>query len=114
MSIPVQGAGLGPAVRSLMRTPEPSKPLSIDEINDVRTTSAPGSQFIDMLRAEVGKVNTEAVQADAIVEDVTLGRSSDIHGMMIALTKADMSFRLMTQVRNKALEAYQEIMRMNL
>ena len=42
------------------------------------------------------------------------GASGDIHGTMIALAKADMSFRLLLQVRNRALEAYQEIMRMNL
>jgi len=115
MSIPVHGAGLGPGVRAAFRAAEPRGPvLEPGESEDVRKAAAPGSQFIDMLRAEVRKVNALNVTADAEVSDLTLGRSADIHGTMIALTKADMSFRLMTAVRNKALEAYQEIMRMNL
>ena len=115
MSIPVRGAGLGPAVQAMLRSPEPKGPvLDKAEIADVRGNAAPGSQFIELLRAEVNRVNSTHASADRQVEDLVVGRSSDIHGTMIALTKADMSFRLMTQVRNKALEAYQEIMRMNL
>lgn len=114
MSIPIHGAGLGPAVSSLMRTAEPSTQLNPDEISEVKANAAPGDQFISMLRAEINKVNSDHTGMDDKVREVTLGQSSDVHGMMIAVTKADMSFRLMTQVRNKALEAYQEIMRMNL
>ena len=42
------------------------------------------------------------------------GRSHNIHETMIALDKADVSFRMLTKVRNKAVEAYQEIMRMQI
>ncbi len=114
MSIPVSGAGLGPAIGALMRTAEPATQLNVDEIAEVKANAAPEDQFISMLRAEINKVNAESVNMDDRVREVTLGQSSDVHGMMISITQADMSFRLMTQVRNKALEAYQEIMRMNL
>ena len=114
MSIPISGAGLGPAVGAFMRSPEPSKLLNVDEIAEVKAGAAPGDQFISMLRAEINKVNSDSVNMDDRIREVTVGRSADIHGMMISITQADLSFRLMTQVRNKALEAYQEIMRMNL
>ena len=42
------------------------------------------------------------------------GRSHNLHEMMIALDRADVSLRMVTKVRNKAVEAYQEIMRMHL
>lgn len=114
MAIPVSGAGLGPAIGALMRSAEPATQLNPDEIADVKAGAAPGDQFISMLRAEINKVNADSVTMDDRVREVTLGRSADVHGMMIAITQADMSLRLMTQVRNKALEAYQEIMRMTL
>ncbi|MGO9212512.1 MAG: flagellar hook-basal body complex protein FliE [Syntrophales bacterium] len=41
-----------------------------------------------------------------------MGNSGSIHDAVIALEKADLSFRKMIQVRNKILEAYQEVMRM--
>jgi flagellar hook-basal body complex protein FliE len=45
---------------------------------------------------------------------VTTGKSKNLHEMMVALNKADLSLRMLTSVRNKAVEAYQEIMRMSL
>jgi len=45
---------------------------------------------------------------------VSMGRSQNLHEMMIALNKAELSMRMLTQVRNKAVEAYQELMRMSL
>ena len=42
------------------------------------------------------------------------GKSHNLHEMMIALDRADVSLRLATKVRNKAIEAYQEIMRMHI
>jgi flagellar hook-basal body complex protein FliE len=59
-------------------------------------------------------VNSTIVTADQKVADVTTGKSKNLHEMMVALNKADLSLRMLTSVRNKAVEAYQEIMRMSL
>jgi len=106
-------SGIGsfpPAVRALVRTPEQAAPGAAKK----GVAEAPGSTFLDLLRAEVRQVNELSVTADAKATDLVTGASGDIHGTMIALAKADLSFRLMLQVRNRALEAYQDIMRMNL
>jgi flagellar hook-basal body complex protein FliE len=52
--------------------------------------------------------------ADQTVLKANTGESVDLHEMMIAMEKADISLRLMVQVRNKAMDAYHEIMRMQI
>ena len=65
-----------------------------------------------------GKLLSEAVQQVNDVEKTSqgelqrlLGNEADLHTVMIALEKADLSFQLMMQVRNKIVAAYQEIMK---
>jgi flagellar hook-basal body complex protein FliE len=52
--------------------------------------------------------------ADQTVLKANTGESVNMHDLMIAMEKADISLRLMVQVRNKAIDAYQEIMRMQI
>lgn len=54
---------------------------------------------------EMQKESTEKVQG------FSDGSGEDIHDVMIAMSKADLSFRMMLEVRNKLVEAYQEVMR---
>jgi flagellar hook-basal body complex protein FliE len=70
--------------------------------------------FSDYLQAQVTDVNHTQVEANEAVTAMVTGRSHNIHETMIALDKADVSFRMLTKVRNKAVEAYQEIMRMQI
>ncbi len=77
--------------------------------------SSPGKPqgvFGDMLKQAVTEINQLQNSADKAITNVQLGQSGSIHEAMIALEKADLSFRAMMQVRNKILEAYQEVMRM--
>ena len=50
--------------------------------------------------------------ADQKIEDLATGKSSNLHETMIAVEKADIALRLMVQVRNKMIDAYQEVMKM--
>jgi flagellar hook-basal body complex protein FliE len=50
-------------------------------------------------------------EADKAIEDFATGKTRNIHETMIAVNKADLAFRLTMQVRNKIVEAYQEVMR---
>jgi flagellar hook-basal body complex protein FliE len=68
--------------------------------------------------ASFGKMLTEAIQQVNDVEQTSqgelqkfLGNESDLHSVMTSLEKADLSFQLMMQVRNKIVSAYQEIMK---
>ncbi len=68
--------------------------------------------FGEMLEKAVGKVNENILAAQDISERLAKGEPVDIADTMIAISKADVSFRLLMQVRNRALSAYEEIMRM--
>jgi flagellar hook-basal body complex protein FliE len=70
--------------------------------------------FGDYLQQAVVDVNRQLVQADAAAEALVTGRSQDIHNTMIAKEKADISFQLLMQVRNKVVAAYENIMRMQI
>ena len=70
--------------------------------------------FGDYLTSAIGHVNKLQKEADLSVAAVATGQSGNLHEMMIALDKADLSFRALTRVRSKVLDAYQEIMRMQI
>ncbi len=71
-----------------------------------------GANFADTLSESLQKVNDLQKQADTAIEDFATGKTGNIHETMIAVGKADLAFRLTMQVRNKIVEAYQEVMRM--
>ncbi|MHB1400240.1 MAG: flagellar hook-basal body complex protein FliE [Trichloromonadaceae bacterium] len=68
--------------------------------------------FVDSLNSAISRVNGAQVEADRAVEQLHAGEAKNLHEVMITMEKADISLRLMVQMRNKAVEAYQEIMRM--
>jgi len=71
-----------------------------------------GNSFSTMLQSQIKEVNQLQNEADSSIEQLIVGRSRNLHETMIALEKADISFRLMMEVRNKIIDAYHEIMRM--
>ena len=68
--------------------------------------------FMGMLRDSLEKVNEAQTQADTATKELLAGRSKNIHETMLTIEKADASLKLAMQVRNKILDAYREIMRM--
>jgi flagellar hook-basal body complex protein FliE len=71
-----------------------------------------GSGFRDVLDSAIGDMQQLGGQAEARVAGVLEGTGDDVHSAMIAVEKADLSFQLMLQVRNKIVSAYEEISRM--
>ncbi len=69
-------------------------------------------KFAEALKSSLTEVNQAQVGADRAAEQIAAGETKNLHETMIKLEEADISLRLMVQVRNKAVEAYQEIMRM--
>jgi len=57
-------------------------------------------------------VNQQQLSAEAKQVELLVTDNKDIHGTMLALEKADLSMRLMLQIRNKLVSAYEEVMRM--
>lgn len=75
-------------------------------------TAAKGGSFADVLADSLEQVNSLQQDADASIETLATGGPTTLHDTMLAVQKADLSFRLMMQVRNKIVEAYQEVLRM--
>ena len=68
------------------------------------------NDFSKMLR----EVNNLQIKADQKIEEFATSKDKDLHGTMIAMQKADVSLRLLLQIRARLTTAYQEIMRMQL
>ncbi len=73
-----------------------------------------GNGFLDTLKDSLSQVNNLQKTAEQAVTDLVSGKDQEIHQTMIAVEKADVSFQLMMQVRNKILTAYEEISRMQI
>jgi len=70
------------------------------------------SSFLDTLKDSIKKVGELEKEADKEVEKLAKMESDDVSSTMMAIEKADLTFQLMMQVRNKIIDAYQEIMRL--
>src|ERR1700733_2436682 len=71
-----------------------------------------GKGFGGMLEGLVSMVDGKQAQADALTTNVLLGQTGQLHQSVIAMQEASVSLSLMVQVRNKLVESYQELMRM--
>ena len=74
--------------------------------------SSTGKSFGDFIQDYMSDINKEQVKADIAAVNLATGKNKNIHETMIQMEKAALSFQLLIQVRNKALDAYQEVMRM--
>jgi flagellar hook-basal body complex protein FliE len=68
--------------------------------------------FADLLTDSVAQVNDLQDQASSVVKGLMTGSGVDVHQAMIATEKASMAFELALSVRNKAVQAYQQVMSM--
>ncbi len=95
--------------------------MKIDEIgikpqvgtadNKQDNTKADGS-FADILKKSLNEVNELQNRADDSIKSIAEGKMDNMQDAVIAIEKADVSLKLVTEIRNKAIEAYKEIMRM--
>ena len=78
---------------------------------DVDTTD---TSFGDYVKQSLDDVNRQMLDADQAIDDLASGRNQDIHNTMIGMKKAEISFELILQIRNKLVSAYDEIRRMSI
>ncbi len=79
---------------------------------DVRQPSGNRSEFFSALEGAMDKVQEVQSGADQQVANLLQGNGQDLHSAMMAVEKADLTFQLMMQVRNKIVQAYQTISQM--
>jgi len=99
--------------------------MIVDPVNVVQaavasvtpTQSANGTTgvgFGEWLGQQMTSTNSQLVKADDGIRKLALGEADSLHQIMINLEEAKLSFELVVQVRNKLLDAYQELMRMQI
>lgn len=90
--------------------------VSVGQVGQTPIAGASGASnttpFADRVRDLVAQTDDANRVAETMATDFAEGKSNDIHGTMIAMQKADVTFRLLANVRNRAIEAYHEVMRM--
>ena len=87
--------------------------FSFPDVSTAGTTAQPsGSTFGDLLKGALNSVDKANSTAASQVGNLLQGGNADINSVMIAVEKADVSFQLMMQVRNKIVSAYQDIEKM--
>lgn len=100
---PLQGSPLTRIDAPLPKIALPSAPPNV---------AAPSGGFGQMLDGLVGTVESKSAAAQAATRKVLLGDSDQLHQSVIAMQEASVAFTMMVEVRNKLVESYQELMRM--
>ncbi|EAT15802.1 flagellar hook-basal body complex protein FliE [Desulfuromonas acetoxidans] len=72
----------------------------------------PQSGFADMLTEAIDQTNKAQLDADSAVTDLVTGKADNLHEVMLSMEEADVSMRMLVQIRNKVVDAYKEIIQM--
>jgi len=91
----------------------PSRSLfeGLEKLDSESSVSMP---FSDYLQQALSNTNTLLVEADSIADDFAAGKIDNIHQVTIAAEKADTALQFTLQIRSKIMDAYSEIMRMQI
>jgi flagellar hook-basal body complex protein FliE len=90
----------------------PLAPLTPTSRPDASAPAAAGSGFAQVLGGMLAQNTQATATADAAVADLATGQAQDLHTVSLAVAQADLSFRLILELRNRLTEAYQEVQRM--
>lgn len=95
--------------------PNVSKVLPINN-HEAKTSSLTPYEaqksFASVLKQSIEKVNEAQIQSDVMTDKLAKGENVDLHQVMIASQKASVTLQATMEIRNKVVEAYQEVMRM--
>jgi len=76
------------------------------------TNAAPSTSFVNWMAKEATQLNTQLLRAEEGVQRLAAGDAGNLHDVMLQLEQARLALQLATQVRARVIEAYQEVMRM--
>jgi len=77
-------------------------------------TTQNSANFADSLKSALNEVNEMQVESEEAIGDLATGQVKDLHQAALSIGKAEMSMKLMLEIRNKALNAYKELGRTQL
>ena len=99
---------------NLLRTGQTVSEMRNERINSeaIDSTDSAAKSFADTLTEAVEKVNEISQEANVQMQKLATGETKNVAEVMIAAEKSSVAFKLLTQVRNKIIDAYQEVMKM--
>lgn len=86
----------------------------IHTTKQVKTPYEAQQSFANVLKNAINEVNDYQIQSDQMTNKLIRGENVELHDVMIAAQKASITLNATVEVRNKVIDAYQEIMRMNI
>ena len=92
---------------------QPVRPLDPGQLAGTSAHRS-GAAFSDLLHAAYNRVEASGAEATRMTESFLNGDRQDLHSVALASQKASLEFEMLLQVRNKIVQAYQEVMRMQL
>ncbi len=100
-------------MRKWSQSAEVEGAISLDDFEGTKLTRADQKRtFSELLSDQIMDVNNLQKEADVAIQKLVTGESKNLHETMLAVEKAEIAFKTMNQVRNKVIEAYREVMRM--
>ena len=106
----IQSVGLKAYTNALSNFTKVEKAITSTSLR--QPTAAAPSPFMDTLKDSLGKVNELQQEKKAMITSFASGEQQNVHELMISLQKAGLAMNMTATVRNKALEAYKELARM--
>jgi len=106
---PIHLAGAVPAATPRVGGPS-DVPAPLEARGEARRAS--GGEFGRMVASAIGGVNEQLLASQADLQQLAAGNVQNLHQIMIRLEESRLSFQLLLQVRNRLLEAYQDVMKM--
>ena len=113
-TLPAQSIQPRPEIASPEMTPGLDSISTLTRPSEITTTQPAGESFGSLLGKMVEEVNSRQNAASDAVQSLQSGGNVSLHQAVIAMEEASISFQLMVEVRNKLLESYQELMRMQI
>lgn len=88
----------------------------LNNIETKKTSIEPENEnnFSKMINDAIGKVNDSQINADNKIENFVKGEDVNMHEVMLSMQEAQISMQLLIEVRNKVVEAYQEVNKIQL
>ena len=109
---PASMMNLADVYRQQQAAAEPARQIDMPQTGGVAGGQAAQGPFGQLLTQFVGEVNEKGAVSTEMVNGLLSGQDIPLHRVMIAMEEAGVAFQMMVEVRNKLLEGYQELMRM--
>lgn len=96
----------------MIKNIQPTKLAPVNNHPKINASLIGQKDFSKMLKASIEKVNQSQLEAEKVTQKLVNGEQIDLHNVMITSQKALITLQTTVEVRNKVIEAYQEVMRM--